>query len=250
LPNFGLARVQVDDKAARLSTDQAKSSTPISRDSLHRPPPQFNNFGMDPSTGTNNILSAGRLQHDDGDSAYPEFLAGIHTYGPPADQATNNDDLQKYFHPDLFDTQDITAPGPQQHQPQHNYQSAFTQHASRQSHSPALPAYEPNQPQFSHQPPFTQASFDPRTMYQNQQSFDPRFYQQRPSHSPAPLEQYPYQNNYHPQTFQHPQLQQRQVSSPAPAFPNNQQSYNPYVNFDSRNSQVQNQVRFSISKRC
>ena len=201
---------------------------------------------MEPSNDTTSINST-HLPHTDNNNSYPDFLGGIHNFATSTDH-TGNDDIQDYFHPDLFDTQDASSTPQQQQQqqqPSQNYSSAFNQQASRQSHSPALPAYNPNQHAFTQHPQFTQQSFDPRSMFQSQQSFDPRFYQQRPSQSPAPLDHYPYQNtafqsqNYHQQPMN---MQQRQSSTPTPAYTQNQQSYSPFINFDSRNSpQLQNQ---------
>jgi hypothetical protein len=203
---------------------------------------------MDHSNKTS--INTSHLHHTDNNlgDPYPPFLGDIHNFAAAADQTPGNDDIQEFFHPDLFDTQDATTTGePQPQQQQQNYQSAFTQHASRQSQSPALPAYNPSQHGFTQPPQFTQSSFDPRTMYQGQQSYDPRFYQQRPSHSPSPVEQYPYQNpNFHPQTYHQQamnlQQQQRQSVTPTPTYTQNQQAYSPFVNFDSRNApQLQHQ---------
>jgi hypothetical protein len=197
---------------------------------------------MEPS----NAASLNTTQHGD-NTAYSDFLGGMHTFATGPDQPAGNDDIQEYFHPDLFDTQDVTSntPQPQQQQAQ-NFQSAFNQHAPRQSQSPALPAYTPNQHAFTQHPQYNQPVFDPRTMYHSQQTFDPRFYQHQPSHSPAPLEHYPFQNtnfasqNYHPQGMN---IQPRQPATPTPTYPHNQQGYSPFINFDSRNSpHMQTQV--------
>ena len=197
---------------------------------------------MEPSN--NSSLNTAHLPHPDSNNSYPDFLNGIHSFATSADQP-GNDDIQDYFHPDLFDTSEAT-PTEQPQQPPQNFQSAFNQHAARQSHSPALPAYNPNQHAYPQHPQYQQQSFDQRAMYQNPQSFDPRFYQQRPSPSPASMDHYSYQHPaYQSQNYQQPPMnpQQRQSATPTPSYPQHQQSYSPYINFDSRNSpQVQNQV--------
>jgi hypothetical protein len=203
---------------------------------------------MDPSN--NNSVGTHLSQHDYG-SNFSDFLGDIHNYAAASDQPLNDSDpnLGQYsgFDPALFkfDAQETPTPGHQaarqQEQQQPNYQSAFTQHAARQSQSPALPAYNPNQQQFTQQSHFTHPVYDQRAnMFQNQHAtFDPRFYQQRPSHSPSPLDQHSYQpSNFSTRGYPQQQIggQRTTPSSAGANFSQNQQSYSPFINFDSRNS--------------
>jgi len=199
---------------------------------------------MEPSNNTS--VNTTPLPHSDSNNSYAGFLGGIQNYAATTDQS-GNDDLQEYFHPDLFDPPDVTINGQQQQQQSQTFQSAFNQHASRQSQSPALPAYHPSQQTFTQHPQYSQQSFDPRTMFQSQQTFDPRFYQQRPSPSPAPLDRFPYQNTTYPSQNYHQQpvnTQQSNSATPTLTYAQNQQTYSPFINFDSRNSShLPNQVR-------
>jgi hypothetical protein len=201
---------------------------------------------MDPSN--NNSVGTHLSQHDYGNN-FTDFLGDIHNYAAASDQQLNDNDpnLGQMFDPALFqiDAQESPTPGHQaarqQAQQQPNYQSAFTQHAARQSQSPALPAYNPNQHQFTQQSHFTQPVYDQRAnMFQNPRAaFDPRFYQQRPSHSPGPLDQHSYQpSNFSMQGYPQQQMgsQRATPNSTGPNFSQNQQPYGAFINFDSRDS--------------
>ena len=195
---------------------------------------------MDPSTSNNTSINASHLQHANLNTSYPEFLGGIQSAATTNERSNGNDDFNDWFHPDLFDNQDDT-PSEQQQQQQRqpqNFQSAFNAQASRQSQSPALPAYNPTQQTFTQPQQYhPQTTFDPRTyQHQHQQSFDPRLYPQRPSQSPAPMEPYSFQNtSYPPQNYQQQQMnfQQRPSATPTPSY-SQQPSYSPYGSFDSR----------------
>lgn len=200
---------------------------------------------MDPSN--NNSIGTTHLPQREHSNGYTDFLGGIHNFATAAEQPIGHDDIEQFFDPALFasSAQDGSATShqgaPQQGQQQPNYQSAFNQHAARQSQSPALPAYNPTQHHFAQHSQFTQPVYDPRAnMYQNQQpTFDPRFYQQRPSPSPAPLEQYQYPpSNFSAQNYPQPQIggPRTQSNTPTPNFSQHQQSYSPFINFDSRTS--------------
>jgi hypothetical protein len=160
------------------------------------------------------------------------FLGGIQNFADTADITSGNDDLASFLHPDLFEQGDSGSSAQAQAQP--GFQNAFN-HASRESHSPALPQYHPSQQRFPGQPQYSnQSLYDGRNMYQ--QSFDPRMLQQqRSTQSPAPLDQYTYQHQPFNQNYLHAQAQQRQTPTPMQQYPpTTSQNYAPYSTWDSR----------------
>lgn len=128
-----------------------------------------------------------------------------------------------------------SQPQRQSQQPtQQNYQNSAMTHvnAGGQQSSP-LPAYNQTH-QYAQQPHYNQQTYDQRSMY-SQQAYDPRMFQQRPSQSPAPIDQYVYNNQFTGQNGHGlANIQPRPSQSPAPQYPPRQQSYSPFMTFDSR----------------
>lgn len=163
-------------------------------------------------------------------------MGGIHNYTAAADS-----DMQQFFDNELFEGQDYNGlqsqPQEQQTQqsPQSNYPApAYNQNAQR-TQSPAMPNYG-QPPQYTQHPQYQQQIYDQRNMYRP--PFDPALFQQRPSHSPSPLDhhyQYPgqaFSNQGNPGQVN---IQPRPTPSPAPQYPPaRQQTYSPYMTFDSR----------------
>ncbi|ETN41482.1 uncharacterized protein HMPREF1541_03418 [Cyphellophora europaea CBS 101466] len=180
------------------------------------------------------------LHHgDNGTNFGVDFLGSLQNFANNGDQ----DDMQQYFHPDLFDTgsQDFNSSLQQQpqQQPQQSHQSsysspAFSQNVAQRTQSPAMPNYNQSQ-QYSQHSQYGQQMYpDHRGLFQPQ--YDPRIFQQQPSHSPSPLDQYPFTGqNYTPQSHQGQlNIQPRPSPSPAPQYPPRQQQYSPFMTFDSR----------------
>jgi hypothetical protein len=190
-------------------------------------------------SGSANIGNS-HLQNGSNDSFSVDFLGSIQNFANNADQ----DDMQQFLHPDLFENpsqgQDFNA-GMQQHvhqQPQQSRQSAYPSSAFDQNvqrtQSPSMQSYSQTQ-QFSQHSQYPQALYDQRNMFQQTQ-YDPRLFQQRPSHSPAPNDQYNFAGQtYSTQNAQSQMMQQRPTASPAPQYhPGRQSIYASYGNFDTR----------------
>lgn len=208
-------------------------------------------------------VAGSQMQSEAGSNNYGTYLGGIENFAATSDQFGSGDgDIKDFFHPDLFGGDDLGSNNlqPQQQQPQTTQQpqsngfnnSAFNQHAVRQSQSPALPAFTPTPQPFQQHPQYSQNLFDSRMYQQQQPTYDPRFYQSRPSHSPSPLEQYQYSqhHNFTPQPYQQPMhMPQRESSTP------NNQSADPrrpayppqYMSFDNRSPQMYSQQSNTMS---
>jgi hypothetical protein len=192
------------------------------------------------------------LQHGstgDGNAyGHMDFINGLQHYA--SGNSGEVEDMQQYlkFDDALFQSgtsQDFTTglsqPSHQPHQAhqaqqqtsQHSYANApYNQNASGRTASPALPAYGQQQHNFQH-PQYPQQLYDQRSMYQ----YDPRLFQQRPAHSPAPHEQYAYPSNpgYASQTQQgQMNVHSRPNPSPVSQYAPRQQQYGQYITFDSR----------------
>jgi hypothetical protein len=188
-------------------------------------------------SGSANIGNS-QLQNGGSDNFPVDMLGGIHSYAKGTDQ----DELQQYLHPDLFETpgQDFNATMQQQlhQQPQQSRQpsyssTAFNQNVQR-TQSPSMQSYGQTQ-QYSQHPQYSQPFYDQRSMFPQTQ-YDPRLYQQRPSHSPAPGDQYQFTGqSFSSQNNQSQMVQPRPTASPAPQYHASRQPlYSPYSTFDSR----------------
>jgi hypothetical protein len=187
---------------------------------------------MDSSQSNN----AAHLQHGANPAYNSDFLGGIQGYAHNTDQ----DDMRQYFHPELFDNQDFDSglqseQSVQQSQPQHhNYPNAsINQIGTGRMQSPAMPTFNQSQP-YSQQPPqYSQPLYDHRNMYA-QHAYDPRMFQQRPSHSPSPLDPYGYSAQYAQQTQAgQVNIQPRPTQTSPPQYAARPQTYSPYTTFES-----------------
>jgi len=160
------------------------------------------------------------------------FLNGIDLFAASDNPPSNSAAHEFNWDPELFATAEEFT------QPSHPLASAYNQHASRQSDSPALPQYNPQQNAFTHSQ-YSQPLYQSRP-HSTQPSFDPQ-YLNRPSPSPGPFEQYNYHSNiHHPaQGYNLGSLPQRQASATPQTYPQRQsQPYHPYMNFSARPSQL------------